>query len=115
VCFSACWVLCVVLSHALVRNLEPLRALKYVVHVCARACILSLIWCGVIHVFVERSTPAAERMSGIKHKIMVLSGKGGVGKSMVAANLALALVRAGKHVCVLSQLSDSQPLELKPL
>ena len=31
------------------------------------------------------------RMSKVKHKIMVLSGKGGVGKTTVAANLAVAL------------------------
>ena len=32
----------------------------------------------------------------IKHKIMVLSGKGGVGKSTVATGLALSLARMGK-------------------
>ena len=32
-----------------------------------------------------------ERMGRIKHKILVLSGKGGVGKSTVAANVACAL------------------------
>lgn len=32
-------------------------------------------------------------MSKIKHKIVVLSGKGGVGKSTVTANLAMALAR----------------------
>ena len=34
----------------------------------------------------------------IKHKIMVLSGKGGVGKSTVATGLALSLARKGKNV-----------------
>ena len=34
----------------------------------------------------------------IKHKIMVLSGKGGVGKSTVATGLALSLAREGKKV-----------------
>ncbi len=34
----------------------------------------------------------------IKHKIMVLSGKGGVGKSTVATGLALSLARQGKKV-----------------
>jgi ATP-binding protein involved in chromosome partitioning len=42
-----------------------------------------------------------ERMNRVKHKIMVLSGKGGVGKSTVAANMAMALARAGKQVGLL--------------
>ena len=39
-----------------------------------------------------------EKMSYIKHKFMVISGKGGVGKSTVAANLALTLAREGYAV-----------------
>src|SRR3972149_9988702 len=38
----------------------------------------------------------AQRMSRIKHKIVVMSGKGGVGKSSVAANLACVLAEDGK-------------------
>ena len=41
------------------------------------------------------------RMEEIKHKILVLSGKGGVGKSTVAANLAPALKHAAKSVGLL--------------
>ena len=37
-------------------------------------------------------------MSSIKHKILVLSGKGGVGKSTFAAQLAFALAAAGREV-----------------
>jgi len=41
------------------------------------------------------------RLEQIKHQILVLSGKGGVGKSTVAANLAVSLVLAGKRVGLL--------------
>jgi ATP-binding protein involved in chromosome partitioning len=42
-----------------------------------------------------------ERMGRIKHKIIVLSGKGGVGKSTVAANLAIFLAVSGRTVGLL--------------
>ena len=41
------------------------------------------------------------RMVGIKHKLVVMSGKGGVGKSMTTVNLALALARMGYKVGLL--------------
>lgn len=41
------------------------------------------------------------RLSRIKNKIVVMSGKGGVGKSTVAANIAVALSLAGKSVGLL--------------
>ncbi len=37
------------------------------------------------------------RLSKIKHKVLVLSGKGGVGKSAVAVNLAVALAMEGRR------------------
>ena len=41
------------------------------------------------------------RLAGVRHKILVLSGKGGVGKSTVAVHLALSLLRAGQRVGLL--------------
>lgn len=42
-----------------------------------------------------------ETLSRIKHKIIVLSGKGGVGKSTVAVNLAASLAASGKQTGIL--------------
>ncbi len=41
------------------------------------------------------------RLCRIKHKVLVLSGKGGVGKSTFAVNLAVSLSMAGKRVGLL--------------
>ncbi|MGY5857910.1 MAG: Mrp/NBP35 family ATP-binding protein [Candidatus Thorarchaeota archaeon] len=43
----------------------------------------------------------AENMKGIKHKIVVLSGKGGVGKTTVATNLAMSFAKRGKSAGIL--------------
>ena len=47
---------------------------------------------------MQRKMRISKLDEGIKHKIMVLSGKGGVGKSTVATGLALSLARQGKKV-----------------
>ena len=42
-----------------------------------------------------------EKMARVKHKIMIMSGKGGVGKSTITANLAAALAKRGYRVGIL--------------
>ena len=52
---------------------------------------------------VRRATPRApeQLLPGVKNVIAVASGKGGVGKSTVSVNLAVALARAGATVGLL--------------
>ncbi|OGP75737.1 MAG: ATPase [Deltaproteobacteria bacterium RBG_13_58_19] len=49
----------------------------------------------------EAEIKARERLELIRHKLLVMSGKGGVGKSTVAVYLALGLARRGYHVGLL--------------
>jgi len=49
----------------------------------------------------ERRKRVTSRMSEVKHKFVILSGKGGVGKSTVAAYLASALAARGSQVGLL--------------
>ena len=50
---------------------------------------------------VNANQEVVERMKHVKHKIAVLSGKGGVGKTTVAVNLATALAWRGYVVGIL--------------
>src|SRR3989337_734530 len=51
----------------------------------------------------RRMSRAREVMSKIKHKIAVVGGKGGVGKSITTVNLSAALAMRGRKVSILDQ------------
>jgi ATP-binding protein involved in chromosome partitioning len=53
-----------------------------------------------LEAYLEREA-VNRRMSQVKHRILVLSGKGGVGKSTVACYLSLSLAHAGRRVGLL--------------
>jgi len=47
----------------------------------------------------EEQEQVRQRVAGIKHRILVLAGKGGVGKSSVAANLTETEGPTGGNIC----------------
>src|SRR5437764_2732711 len=55
----------------------------------------------VVQQITEQMKAVKNRMAGIRHKLGVMSGNGGVGKSMTTVNLALAFARQGDQVGVL--------------
>jgi ATP-binding protein involved in chromosome partitioning len=62
----------------------------------------------------QRKIPDKEPIPGVKHILAVASGKGGVGKSTVAVNLAISLLKKGKKVgiCDSDIYGPSMPLML---
>ena len=78
----------------------------------------------VMKQLVDQSIQVKVRMGHIRRKIVVMSGKGGVGKSTTTANLALAFARAGHKVgvldvdlngpCIPKMLGVSGAFEIRP-
>jgi len=56
--------------------------------------------------FVGRLAKIPGNMAGVKHKILIIGGKGGVGKTLLAANFATALAMLGRRVSILDQVFD---------
>ncbi|XP_057236612.1 cytosolic Fe-S cluster assembly factor NUBP2 isoform X1 [Malurus melanocephalus] len=50
---------------------------------------------------MEETAGERANLAGVRHIVLVLSGKGGVGKSTISTELALALRNAGKRVGIL--------------
>lgn len=50
------------------------------------------------------------RMGAVRHKVLVLSGKGGVGKSSLTAMLGMAMASLGKKVCPLLLRACTAPM-----
>jgi ATP-binding protein involved in chromosome partitioning len=72
------------------------------IHADATAALQAMGGAGRVSVKIDVQAPASTtgavgpaKIEGVKHVIAVASGKGGVGKSTVAANLALALAQSG--------------------
>lgn len=56
---------------------------------------------NIVAQVTEKLSALKTRMKGVKYKIAIMSGKGGVGKSTVTVGLAASMARMGKKVGIL--------------
>ncbi|WP_027480867.1 Mrp/NBP35 family ATP-binding protein [Deinococcus pimensis] len=81
----------------------PACPLKATIEADVRAAVLTVPGVRSVHVEfgAQVRAPQTPPLPGVKHVVAIGSGKGGVGKSSVAANVAVALARSGARVGLL--------------